>query len=567
MTPPKPIQIDFGHYYDHEELTGLLRSLAAAYPSLAKLSSIGQSHQGRDVWLMEISSPVVGPADAKPAYYIDANTHAEELTGSQVALHTIWHLLTGYGHDAEVTRLLDWQTFYIIPRLNPDGAEICLKLPFYEWIGNGRYLPGQEQFGPGLHYADVNGDGVIADMRIRDDAGEWKVSQADPRLMLPREPFEYGGEYYRIIPEGFIQDYDGAEIPIPRPQDGNMNRNYPAGWGPEGEEYGAGEYPMSEPELAAAVKFVKAHPNIVGATNYHTNAGVILVPTRKLHENVPLGDLMLFKRIGEIGEEITGYRLVTNEDQFNFPGAKPRLGTSSDFLYGQLGICCLTTELWDVFAEAGIKKDWFFPLRELSEADNLLLLKWSDERLAGQGFLRWMPFEHPQLGPVEIGGWQRLFMFRNPPGDALAEICRKNTDFTLKHAGMAPRVVLSSLTATQIDRSTFRVEAIVENQGYLPTNLTQQGIRIKAVKPISASIALPAGATLAAGRQEVELGHLAGRSERTMHYSRFRDWTAHRRKAEWVVRVDGSGPVEVGVEVVSEKGGYVTGRVMLRGKD
>ena len=60
---------------------------------------------------------------------------------------------------------IDEQVFYIVPRVNPDGAEIVQTLPFYEWIGNGRYLPGEEQFGAGLHYADVNGDGLIVDMR------------------------------------------------------------------------------------------------------------------------------------------------------------------------------------------------------------------------------------------------------------------------------------------------------------------------------------------------------------------------------------------------------------------
>ncbi|MCB0053850.1 MAG: hypothetical protein KDE24_30380, partial [Caldilinea sp.] len=97
----------------------------------------------------------------------------EEICGTSVAVYTAWTLLSEYGRDPLVTRLLDEQVFYIVPRVNPDGAEIVQTLPFYEWIGNGRYLPGEEQFGAGLHYADVNGDGLIVDMRIRDDAGEW----------------------------------------------------------------------------------------------------------------------------------------------------------------------------------------------------------------------------------------------------------------------------------------------------------------------------------------------------------------------------------------------------------
>lgn len=271
MKESQGFSIDFARYYKYQELSDILSGLADAYPDLVELHSIGKSHQGRDLWLMEITNPETGAADGKPGYYIDGNTHPEEVTGSIVALYTAWYLLTRYGEDKAVTRLLDRRVFYILPCLNPDGAEICLTKPFYEWIGNGRYQPGEEQLSEdGLHYEDINGDGYILDMRWRDPMGEGKVSGKDPRLLVPRELDEFGGEYYRLVPEGMIWNYDGAQIPIPPPMDGNLNRNYPANWGPEGEQYGGGEYPMSEPEIEAVVKFIKAHPNIAGALNYHT---------------------------------------------------------------------------------------------------------------------------------------------------------------------------------------------------------------------------------------------------------------------------------------------------------
>ena len=63
--------------------------------------------------------------------------------------------------------------------------------------------------------------------------------------------------------------------------------------------------------------------------------------------------------------------------------------------------------------EAGITDykyiDWF---REHPLEDDLKLLRWSDEQLAGKGYIDWYPFEHPQLGPVEIGGWNDFYAFR-----------------------------------------------------------------------------------------------------------------------------------------------------------
>ena len=64
---------DFTSYLTYQQLTNALTELAAAYPQMATLHEIGQSHRGRSVWLIEIHNPETGPADTKPGYYIDAN--------------------------------------------------------------------------------------------------------------------------------------------------------------------------------------------------------------------------------------------------------------------------------------------------------------------------------------------------------------------------------------------------------------------------------------------------------------------------------------------------------------
>lgn len=560
MTKHRMPKIDFSRYHGYQEMSEIMADLVRNWPKLARISSIGKSLQDRDLWLLEITNSETGTGDQKPGYFIDGNTHPEELAGAAAALHIAWYLLTRYGDDETVTRLLDRRTFYILPRLNPDGAEICLTEPFYQWIGNQRYAPGEEQLShDGLHYQDINGDGEILDMRWRDPLGEWKVSEKDPRIMLQREPDEFGGDYYRLVPEGMIWNFDGGEIPIPRPMDGNLNRNYPGYWGTESEQYGAGEYPMSEPEVEAVVKFVKDHPNIFGALSYHTNAGAILPPTHIKGQPLPLKDADIFKHIAELGTEETGYPIIFDEADFNFPGHTHRLGTSDDFLYGQLGIICFVVELWDVFAAAGIEKEWLFPLREFSEDENLKLLRWSDEQLNGEGFMEWTPFDHPQLGKIEIGGWRRLFMFRNPPGHRLEEMCLKNTMFALRHAAAAPEIHLGHTEAESLGDGLTRISAVVENWGYLSTNVTEQATNMEAIGPVSARIELGEGLELVSGREEVYLGHLAGRSDRRRHYSRFFTWKPARRKVEWVIRrTQQDASSSVSVLANSQRGGVDT---------
>ncbi len=177
-------QIDFGKYYTHEELRGAMETLEKDYPSLCRLYSIGESLQGRDLWTMENTNTETGLAEEKPGLWIDGNTHSGEVTGSAVCIRTIHHLLSKHGSDDFVTDLLNTRSVYILPRVNPDGAEVFLTQPYHR-TGGGILNP-EFQDGEGHYEEDVDGDGVIVYMRVPDSAGDWKTSRIDPRLMLKR---------------------------------------------------------------------------------------------------------------------------------------------------------------------------------------------------------------------------------------------------------------------------------------------------------------------------------------------------------------------------------------------
>jgi len=557
--------LHFDHYLTYSQLTELIQDLAAAYPEFMRVHAIGSSHRGRTIWLLEISNWGTGDGTTKPGYYIDANIHAEEICGTSVAVYTAWTLLSQYGRDPLVTRLLDEQVFYIVPRVNPDGAEIVQTLPFYEWIGNGRYLPGEEQAGAGLHYADINGDGLIVDMRIRDDAGEWKASEQDPRLMLPRAPDETGGIYYRIVPEGTLVAWDGGDFVVPRPQDGNLNRNYPSNWVPESQQYGSGEYPLSEPEVAAVVRWILDHPNIAGMQCYHSHSGVILRPWLTFPDTHFLGtDKLLYQTIGEMGVAETGYPLISVYEDFTPDKSLKRFGSSIDWSFGALGIPTFSTELWDVFTAAGIHRDDFYPLRNFPESDWLKLLHWQDEALQGDGFMPWTPFEHPQLGPVEIGGWKRMYTFRNPPpARYLKEMAEINCRFTLRHAACAPCLALRNCSARAVGEGLWQVTAVVENTGFLPTNLSAQAVAMREAKPVSVSLSGPAEMVLEQGSASMTIGHLAGRLQRSSAYSRFYDWPLAAQAVQWIVRLPKGTPAALTVQATTPKAGRVAAQIVI----
>ena len=111
--------MNFDAYLRYGELTRVLHALAEDHPGLCKVESIGRSYEGREIWLAELTNLKTGPPETKPAFWVDGNTHAGEVTGSMAALYLIAHLLEKHGSEDLPTRLLDEQAFYVLPRLSP----------------------------------------------------------------------------------------------------------------------------------------------------------------------------------------------------------------------------------------------------------------------------------------------------------------------------------------------------------------------------------------------------------------------------------------------------------------
>ncbi len=516
QTPTPALRGEFDRYYDYEQLTAFLREACAAYPQHAELLSIGTSYEGRDIPLIALTNRETGPHAEKPAYWLDGNIHAGEVTGSATCRYTIWYLLTRYGQDELCTRLLDTRTFYILPRLTVDGTERYLKTP-EQLRSSVRRYPFEDDR-DGLQPADIDGDGEILQMRVRNPLGTWKVSERDPRLMVKRRPDEEGGVYYDVYREGLIQNYDGHEITIAPPRHGlDLNRNSPAFWAPEKDQGGAGPFPLSEPETRAVAQFFAEHRNIVGVQNFHTFSGVILRPfAGQADEQMPIEDLWTYQKIGERGTELTGYPCISIYHDFRYHPRTTLHGGFIDWTYDHLGIISFATELWDIARQAGIENRDFVKwlMYEHPEEDDLKILRWNDEHLNGSGFVNWRPFEHPQLGPAELGGWRTKFVWQNPPPQFLQAECHKNALFALAHAAMSPLLRVSEATAEPLGHDLYKLTVTVQNQGFLPTAGSKRAADRGVVRPIEVVLDLPEGAALLIGKARTEIGQLEGRQNK-----------------------------------------------------
>jgi murein tripeptide amidase MpaA len=539
--------IAFNRFHRYEELTGVLEGLVKKYPRLLRMESIGKSHEGREVWLVTATNTATGPDTEKPALWVDGNLHATEVAGSMAALYFIHSLVSRYGKNKTVSECLDTRAFYIVPRINPDGAEWALADKPKYIRSSTRPWPYEEEPVDGLLEEDIDGNGRILTMRVVDPNGAWKAHAKDPRLMIRRDPVESGGTYYRLLPEGFLRDYDGVTIQPRSPKEGlDLNRNFPVAWRQENEQRGAGPYPVSEPEARNLVDFIVKHPNLTGVVTFHTYSGVILRPyDDRADDEFPAEDLWTYKRIGEKGTQMTGYPNVSCYHDFRYHPKTVTTGGFDTWMYDHLGMFAWTVEIWSPLRQAGLKDfkfvDWF---REHPVKDDLKLMKWNDEVLGGKGYVNWYQFDHPQLGKVELGGWDSMYFWGNPPAAFLKKEISLFPDWIIWHAMISPKLALYGTEVKAVGKGAWRVRMVIENTGWLPTYVTKKAVEKKVSRGVICEIELPKGAALQSGKVRQEFTELEGRAYKVA-FAEGGDSTDDRLKVEWIVHAPQGGTVKL----------------------
>jgi len=554
---PAGFAVDWTKYHNHADVTNMLKSWSGEYKNICKMSSIGKSFQGKDLWCMEITNYAAGTPEGKSGIYLDGNTHDEELGGAETCLYIINHLLTNYGKDPAITKLVDTKVFYIVPKINPDGSDVHLRKPGDPVEPN---LKKVDDDGDGLldedDREDLNGDGLITLMRIRDENGPMKTSPKDSRLMVQRK-IDEKGEWRIIGPEGLDNDKDGRINEDPPGSAVTVtNRNYPAYWAAEWIQSGGGIYPLSQPEAKAQVDFLLAHPNIASTQSFHTHSGVILYGYCGLTDDyLPAEDLKNFKIIGALGTEISGYALLSVFGAFTTDKFNPRHGDFTDWIYDTIGAFPFCTELWKAPGETGRST--------FDGTDENIAMQWNDKELGGKGFINWTKFQHPQFGEVEIGGWNRVFFTRNPPPKFAEAEWRKTCLFEVKRAELVPNLRIADVKMTSLGDKLYKIVAIVENDGYLPTYVTQKAIDTKAAKPVVVKVGLDK-AELLFGEEKTDIGHIKGNSPDSP--ARYGPGDAlipvNQKTVQWLVRAKGSG-ASVIVTASSPKAGTASRKIPL----
>lgn len=554
----------YDHYYKYDELEKNLKYFSEKYHEFCDLESICVTEENRNVYAMTITNKKTGAALDKPAFHIDGNTHAGEVTGSMAAMHAIDVLLTGYGEDKVITKILDRMTIYVVPRISPDGAETYLTTPYSIRSVNRVHNPENG----GIRSEDLDGDGVIRMMRIPTPYGAWKKDKDDSSIMAKRDPGDADGDFYDIYVEGNFEAFDGDENLKEKKEDWSLdfNRNYPYGWFPENRQAGAGKYPLSNPETKAMADWIIEHPNIGGVSTNHTSGGIILYPPgTRPSTAVSEKDINQFIEIANMGKEELGYEPLNIYDSFIADPANYDSGAFDDWCYQSQGIVAYTVELWDLAKRVGVPLVWNARNKE-SAQDELkrfvACMKWVKEN-APEYYEDWKPFHHETFGDIEIGGFNFKFSQQNPPESFLNGVLEQMTRFMIRFAQSMPRLTIDTLTSEKVSDDIYKVTAIVGNLGYLPTNLTEEAKKLNISKEVEVTIS---GGKVISGLEKTKIGNLEGygsTSTGTNFYGNIStDYNAKaRKKLTWVVQAK-SG-TEITVSCAQEKSGKASKTITL----
>ncbi len=570
--------LTFDIYHTPDVMYHWYTQWAEKYPDITELYEVDKSFEGRPILQMTITNKKTGKDTDKPAAYFEGGRHGGEVTSSESILWLTQHLLENYGKDPEITKLIDTKTIYVRPQNNPDGSTMYL---FTEQRNRSTVRPHDDD-NDGLldedPEEDLNGDGVIHNMRKKavteeeKEEADYIIDPKDPKGRLMKRVLEGKGEWL-VYTEGIDNDGDDKYN-----EDGigglDLHRNYPENWRPDtggdktGRGYtqrGAGEYPLSEIETRSTVLFLLSHPNITVVNSLDTRVPMHLRPpsTSAGAESMFPEDLALYERLDSIGLGITGYpwagdvyetystRYKTNRVTGDPLKPGPLFGHGPDFGYFYYGSIWYGDELWNNGAMKDYDGDGIY--------DDYDALRWDDEENESRGFKVWEKFEHPQLGEVEIGGFHPKFFSQNGPPWQLERWIKKQSLFNLAMAMELPQIEITDLQVSELSGNMHEVKVTWTNSGNLPVAL-EQAKRVKIVEEDRLMLEFDKALTKGFENAKVQIT-----SPELYDKTLYTGYTGvgETKTATFRVQLNQNEPVKAKLKLLSTRGGYLEREITI----
>ncbi len=550
--------ITFNKYHNNSEVDQILKNFQQASSGLIRLHNIATSPGGEPVTILEIGNKKEGI----PALFVGANFEGDIPLSTEGALSLIKMLLD----SSQYTSDLKW---YILPLPNPDASKgYFSKIKYGRKVNDFQINNDVDESVNEDGYEDLNGDGWITQMRVKDLTGSFIASQKDPRIMVPAEVKKGERGEYKLYSEGIDNDGDGEYN-----EDGeggiNVGIAFPHLFPKNRKE--AGLWPGQTPEVYGIMKFIYDRPNIamvytLGSSNFclippkggrkgDVNTENIKVPNRLVNQlgadparsysmeeviellktivpsQVEVTPAMVYSYFG-LGAAINpleddlkfytrlseDYKKYLKNQHFSIETLEPSNGLDGSFelwAYYHLGVPSFSMNLFSVpkikmaknsekEVDSSMKTEKKDTI-DLSERDRALLA-YSDKEYGGKGFVNWQKFKHPALGEVEIGGFVP-YLESTPKTEKIDSLLKVQLPWLLQLSNKLPRISVTDEKITAKGAGVYKLEVYISNQGYLPYP-TAMGERNKQPAPVV--VVLDGVPDLLEGLKRTPLGRIGG---------------------------------------------------------
>ena len=499
--PILPAWAAISDYKTAEQIERSLQTLAQKHPTRIKLENIGKSAGGQPLYMVQIAGSGKVAPNKRPAVLVGANIAGFHHAGSEAALHLIERLASS--SDKKIEELLAQRTFYIAPLLNPDAHASLFATPRQIRAGNAskidRDVDGlMEEDGPD----DLDGNGVITQMRIKDPTGDMIIDPSDPRRMMKADPSKGQRGQYRVYVEGNDKDKDGLYN-----EDGiggvHPDRNFAAGFQVANAEVGA--WPGIAPETKAIMDAVIARPNIALAIVYGP-ANQLLAPPKGFDRPTPEGakpsleanryEADDLKTLANLADPYKKALDLANLDSKR-TGKQTLPGSFANWLYFHHGITTIEVDVWGIPKMANAKSSDANKSEKSDKSDSANsaqadLFAYIDAQ-APQSHTPWKNITLSNGVKAEVGGID-AFVEYAPDAKLLQPAISAHTDQVVAWTNKLAELEFIETKVEHQGNDVWRITAVGGMKGELPTH-SKLATRMKNKIPVRMEMKLGQGVT------------------------------------------------------------------------
>ena len=210
-------------YFISAEMNRKISDLAKQYPDITRLTTFATTPGNNPVYLLEIGKET-GQKHTIPAVLVVGNPEGDVPLATSASVYLAESILKEPDRYSHLT-------WYIIPALNPDALELFSQTPIYRDQRNAQpHNDDMDDLTDEDGFNDLDGNGIITMMRVKDPEGQWIVMKDDPRIMRRANPAKGEKGVYKLYTEGideilkeekirfFFTDTHGVLYGRPRPK-------------------------------------------------------------------------------------------------------------------------------------------------------------------------------------------------------------------------------------------------------------------------------------------------------------------------------------------------------------